>query len=134
MIDPSDRLKHRQLVSSIRGELAGGLSTEAFQKVLARYWKPYLGDTTTALVDTTCYESEVRYPADVKLLWESVHWLYEMRYQLHKSYRLWMPRTKDKKWGYSLPDLLPQTEASGQTSQSDEGALTSALGQTLRHS
>ena len=98
LVDPTDCLKHRQLVSHIRGELAHLLPLEAIQKVLARYWEGHMSDTTTVLVDATCYESEVRYPTDVKLLWESVSWLYDYLRLLRRSLGQQMIRTKYRKW------------------------------------
>ena len=41
------------------------------QEVLATYWKPYLQETNIMLEDATCYETSMRYPTNVKLLWES---------------------------------------------------------------
>ena len=98
LIPPTDRLEHRQLVSSIRGEIAEKLCIEDLQKVFARHWRPYLEASENVLVDATCYESEVRYPTDVKLLWESVDWLYGVLKKAHKLGRLRMPRTKYQKW------------------------------------
>lgn len=98
LIAPSSPLKHRQLVSSIRGQLAGGLSIEQFQSVLAEHWKPYLREQSSMLVDATCYESEVRYPTDVKLLYESVVWLYGKFKELSRSLGLRTARTKYQKW------------------------------------
>ena len=98
LIDPVHPLKHRQLVSQIRGELSAHLPVESIQKVLADYWKPYLLETENLLIDATCYESEVRYPTDTKLLWESLSWLYPKVKALHKLLGLRMPRTKYNKW------------------------------------
>jgi len=38
--------------------------------------------------DASCYESEVRFPSDQKLLWELVHWSFhqmKISIKLHKS-------------------------------------------------
>ena len=98
MIDPSSPLEHRQLVSHIRGELSALLPIEDVQKVLADCWKPYLSESENMLVDATCYESDVRYPTDPKLLWESVSWLYVKLKWIYKSLGLRMPRSKYNKW------------------------------------
>lgn len=97
-IDPSTPLVHRQLVSSLRGLLSSHLSLESFQKELAIYWQGDLRDKETTLIDATCYESEVRYPTDVKLLWESVSWLYPRLVQMYRSGQLPVPRTKYRDW------------------------------------
>lgn len=98
LINPLAPLKHRQLVSQIRCELSHPLRVESLQKVLADYWKPYMLERENMLIDATCYESEVRYPTDVKLLWESVSWLYPRLKSFHKSLGLRMARTKYNKW------------------------------------
>lgn len=100
LINPEAPLKHRQLVSSIRGELAHLLPIEQVQQCLARYWKPQMKATENILTDATCYESEVRYPTDPKLLWESVSWLYEKLREAHRHLRIRMPRSKYKKWAF----------------------------------
>ena len=97
-IDPAAPLLHRQLVSRIRTELAELLSIEEAQEVLAAHWRPYLSAEQTAFFDATCYESEVRYPTDVKLLYESVRWLYGLLRALRRSLSLPMVRSKYRKW------------------------------------
>ena len=47
-----------------------------YQKILATHWKPYLENLHVCMTDATCYESHMRFPTDMKLLWESLEWLY----------------------------------------------------------
>jgi hypothetical protein len=44
--------------------------------------------------DATCYESFIRFPTDVKLLWESVEWIYRQLKIVVKSLKGRMPRSK----------------------------------------
>ena len=44
--------------------------------------------------DATCYESEMRYPTDPKLLWEGIEKSYETMCELSKRLRIHRPRTK----------------------------------------
>jgi len=44
----------------------------------------YINDKHNITTDATCYESEVRYPTDQKLLWESVHWNYHQMKMIYK--------------------------------------------------
>ena len=97
-IDPTDPLEHRQLVSSIRTELSQSLPIDGLQQVLASHWKAHMSEPENLLCDATCYESEVRYPTDPKLLWECVSWLHGQLRLWHKSLGLRMPRTKHSKW------------------------------------
>jgi hypothetical protein len=49
------------------------LSIDEAQKILAKYWKPFIEHPNIMLTDdATCYETAMRYPTNVKLLWESV--------------------------------------------------------------
>jgi hypothetical protein len=65
-------LTNFKIVSQIRCELASKLKIRELQEILAQAWKPYMRDLDKMLVDATCYESEVRYPTNQKLLWECV--------------------------------------------------------------
>lgn len=94
LLSPEDRLKDFKIVSKIRVRLSKKLNMKACQKVLASYWKPYLKDTHAMLTDATCYESQLRYPTNVKLLWESVDWNYNQLKRLCKSLKIRMPRSK----------------------------------------
>ncbi len=43
---------------------------------LSSRWKPFIEHSNIMLTDATCYETSMRYPTNVKLLWESVDWCY----------------------------------------------------------
>ena len=76
MIDPSSPITNYKIVSAIRNEIASRLDIDALQKVLALHWKPYIDNLHVCMTDATCYESHMRFPTDMKLLWESIEWLY----------------------------------------------------------
>ena len=76
MIDPSCSITNYKIVSAIRNEIASRLDIDSFQKVLASHWKPYLENLHVCMTDATCYESHMRFPTDMKLLWESIVWLH----------------------------------------------------------
>ena len=48
----------------------------------------------TMYTDATCYESEMRYPTDPKLLWEGIEKGYETMCELSKRLGVRRPRTK----------------------------------------
>ena len=52
------------------------LDIDSFQEIQASHWKPYLDNLHVCMTDATCYESHMRFPTDMKLLWESIEWLY----------------------------------------------------------
>ncbi len=78
MIIPSLPITNFKIVSAIRNEIASRLDIDSFQEVLASHWKPYLDSLHVCMTDATCYESHMRYPTDMKLLWESLEWLYRI--------------------------------------------------------
>ena len=55
-------------------------------------------DLDKMLVDATCYESEVRYPTNQKLLWEAVHWSHKQLVIHCKCLKIKLPRTKYLDW------------------------------------
>ena len=101
-----DRLSNAKIVSDIRCELSSYLKIEQLEKILYHYWSPCIEEPEKIVVDATCYESELRYPTDQKLLWESAQWMYKQLRQLCKALDVAMPRSKYLKWkkryiGYS---------------------------------
>lgn len=77
-ISPENQLKNYKLIDSIVLELSKKLKIQEVQKVLADAWKPYMKDLDTLYLDATCYESQMRFPTDVKLLWECIEKVYRM--------------------------------------------------------
>ncbi len=92
------RITNFKIVSDIRTELSEKLDIEKMESILYQYWKPYIGEPEKIVIDATCYESEVRYPTDVKLLWESVEWLYATMQKVFGELKEKLPRTKYIKW------------------------------------
>ena len=89
-----DKLTDYKIVSRIRSELSKYLDITACQKVLSQWWKPYLDCTHVVLTDATCYETDMRYPTNVKLLWECTHWVYQQLKLTCKHLKIRMPRNK----------------------------------------
>lgn len=94
----SERLTNYKIVSEIRCELSVKLNIDQVQKVLATHWKPLMEQTDCMVTDATCYESEVRYPTNQKLLWESIEWSYHQLKLICKYKKLKLPRSKYLKW------------------------------------
>ena len=69
-INPLRPLKNYKLLDDIFSELADKLKIQQQQNIFTEAWKPYIKDLDTFYTDATCYESEMRYPTDQKLLWE----------------------------------------------------------------
>lgn len=94
MIDPLCPLTNYKLLDEIILGLAHKLKIQQSQKVLADAWKPYIENLDTLFTDATCYESEMRYPTDQKLLWEGVEKSYKTMCELCTELGIRRPRTK----------------------------------------
>ena len=70
------------------------LKIQQLQDILAEQWKPYMQNLDTMYTDATCYESEMRYQTDPKLLWEGIEKSYETMCELSRRLRIHRPRTK----------------------------------------
>ena len=92
------RLTNYKIVSQIRCELSKTLHIEKVEKVLFNHWSDFIKEQQCIFTDATCYESEVRFPTDQKLLWESVHWSHHQMKIICKELKLKLPRTKYLKW------------------------------------
>ncbi len=94
MIDPSKPLKNGRIVSAIRNRLGRVLDIKDLQQILYNAWKDDLKDKDLCMSDATCYESHLRFPTDVKLLWECCEWLHSLMEKTCKKLRIHQPRNK----------------------------------------
>jgi len=93
-INPLNPLSNFKIISEIRCEIGRKLDIDSLQQILASHWKPYLEHTWVLMSDATCYESAIRFPTDVKILWESVDWIYRQLKIVVKSLKGRMTRSK----------------------------------------
>ncbi|MBI3719478.1 MAG: transposase [Sphingobacteriales bacterium] len=94
---PTDEIPGFKIISDIRCELAEKFDLKKrkeLQKVFARHWSPYMENTHVSLTDATAYESYIRYPTSVKILWESCDWIYGQIKRVNKCMKGRMPRSK----------------------------------------
>lgn len=81
----NEAIKDRNLMSRVRSYVSKYLNLEEFQTVLLKEWKPYMENTHVGMSDATVYESHMRYPTDVKLLWECCEYLQGELENLHQK-------------------------------------------------
>ena len=93
-INPLRPLTNYKLIDDIASELADKLKIQQQQDILAEAWKPYMKDLDTFYTDATCYESEMRYPTDQKLLWECCEKAYSIMCMVCQRLGIHRPRTK----------------------------------------
>lgn len=94
LIDPAKPIKNGKIVSAIRQRIAGVLDIRELQKELYDKWSGSLKDKDLCLTDATCYESHLRFPTDVKLLWECCGWLQSLMAKTCKALKERLPRNK----------------------------------------
>lgn len=95
LLSDNESIKDNSFVSRIRSYLAVHVSIEKIQQQLLKKWKGDLSHSHLMLADATVYESYIRYPTDVKLLWECCQWIWERTIpRLCKRYRIKLPRSK----------------------------------------
>ncbi len=75
-------------------ELACKLKIQQLQGIHADKWRTYMENLDTMCTDATCYESEMRYPTDAKLLWEGIEKSYATMCELSSRLGIHRPRTK----------------------------------------
>ena len=92
------RIKNYKIVSAVRCEIAEELDISKVQQELIRSWLPHMYNLSSVTCDATCYESSIRYPTDVKLLWEAVSWSYEQMRSLSRRTGTKLLRSKYRKW------------------------------------
>jgi len=93
-INPLRPLKNYKLIDDISEELSDKLKIQQQQDILAEAWKPYMKDLDTFYTDATCYESDMRYPTDQKLLWECCEKSYSLMCTACQRLGIHRPRTK----------------------------------------
>ena len=98
LLDPGELITNYKIVSQIRCELSAVLDIEKSEQVLFNSWKGHMKNLDSITCDATCYESSIKYPTDVKLLFDSVEWIHNEIVKICKVQKLRKPRTKIKKW------------------------------------
>jgi transposase, IS5 family len=97
LLSANELIRDNALVSRVRSFLGKYVDFEQFQQINIGYWRAEIPDAKTLLADATCYEVYIRYPTDVKLLWECCEWLWGQQIPaLCKQAGLTEPRSKFK--------------------------------------
>ena len=71
-------IRDKDYVGRWRRYLAEHIDYNSFQQTLAFHWSDFIQKPVVVMMDATCYESHLRYPTDVKLLWESCQALWQL--------------------------------------------------------
>ena len=91
-----EQIKDPNLIWQTRKFVAQHLNIEQFQSILIQHWKKDMKNTQMGMSDATCYESYIKYPTDVNLMWDCITWLNEAIGYYSKELKLRLPRNKFK--------------------------------------
>ncbi len=95
LLKENQMVKDTGIIGRIRGYMAGHADLEKVQEVLLNHWKRDISNTHVLFMDATCYESYIRFPTDVKLLWECCEWIFEKQlFKICKKAGIRRPRSK----------------------------------------
>lgn len=89
-------IKDKDIVGRWRRFFGLGMNLSELQGRLAAVWKEDLQHKQVSMQDATVYESYVKFPTDVKLLWDCVEWVHGQISSLCGRHRLPLPRSKYK--------------------------------------
>lgn len=97
LLSDNEMIRDNSFVSSVRGFLGEYVDFEAFQQKIIANWIDEIPDKNILLEDATCYEVYIRFPTDVKLIWEACQWLWAKQITIIcKKNKLKVPRSKYK--------------------------------------
>jgi len=89
------QIRDTTILTRVRKYIEEHCEWEKIQSVLLEHWKRDVDNSHVLLMDATCYESYIRFPTDVKLLWESCHWVFEKQlFRLCGIFGIKRPRSK----------------------------------------
>lgn len=131
-INPERPLTNYKLIDDVVSELAGNLKIQELQNKLAEAWKPYMKDLDTMYTDATCYESEMRYPTDAKLLWEGIEKSYKIMCDVSKRAGIHRPKTKYLDVEKANMGYVKQRKHSKSQTRSLTRRLVNLLGKILK--
>ena len=95
VLKSEEKIRDYNLPSSVRSYIGANVDLSALQSILLSHWRSDIENTHVLFMDATCYESYVRFPTDIKLLWESNVWIYEkLLFKLCKITSTKRPRNK----------------------------------------
>lgn len=89
------QIKDMTIMTRIRAYIEKHCEWDKLQDVLIHHWKHDVNNSHVLLMDATCYESYIRFPTDVKLLWECCEWVFEdMLFDVCSELGIIRPRSK----------------------------------------
>ncbi len=117
-----EKISDNDIVGRWRRYISKLLNIQDCQDILAKHWKPYMEDTHIRMDDATCFESAIKYPSDVELLYDCACYLFGLLESITAILDIPMPRTKfadqhNKQKSYSMLKRKPKKRRRGRTNQ-----------------
>ena len=91
---PLIEIKDSDVVGRWRTTIGKHLDLKEDQKLLAQSWKDVIEHPHMGMSDATCYESYIKYPTSVKLLWDAIESLMTQMIKTCKATNQKRPRSK----------------------------------------
>jgi len=95
-LQEGEQILNGDILVRSRKFIGAHLDITQFDRTLLKHWSPMMEQTQSNLADATCIETDMRFPTDVKLLWESVSFLKEQLHRICLAVKLPMIRSKYK--------------------------------------
>lgn len=93
-LQAGEKIKDSNLIWQIRKFVSQHLDIKQFQSIMIEHWKGDMTNTQIGMSDATCYESYIKYPTDVNLMWDCISWLNGAIRYYSKELKLRLPRNK----------------------------------------
>lgn len=131
LIDPAHPIRNGRIVSAIRNHPAPALDIVRQQKILYDRWAPLLKDKDLCLSDATSYESHLRYPTDIKLMWECCQWLHNLLRKVCRNLGERLPRSKYNDIARARPAYAKQRKPKKTATRKIQRRLLHLLGKLI---
>jgi hypothetical protein len=125
-------IKDKDIVGRWRRFFGLRLDIASMQKPLATAWKEDLSQKNVSMQDATVYESYIKFPTDVKLLWDCVEWVRAQITSLCARHRLPVPRSKYKEQRIKQLSFSKQRKKTHKQERRRRAALLYLLAKVLR--
>lgn len=125
-------IKDKDIVGRWRRFFGLQLDIGSLQASLASAWKEDLAQKHVSMQDATVYESYIKFPTDVKLLWDCAEWVHGQIASLCSRHRMAMPRSKYKDQRIKYLSFSKQRKKTHKQERRRRAALLYLLAKLLR--
>lgn len=88
----NDPIRDKDLAGRWRRFFGIHMEIEDLQDDLANHWRANMNNECVLMNDATCYESDIKYPTDIKLLTDCCQWIFDQIKQVSRFYKMPLPK------------------------------------------